>query len=225
MLAGGVIYFFAISHIAINQLDRDLTEEFAEVLTYVNQNGKLPKQVEFDEDQTTFIKTNRKSLPVRFFDTVYTDAKERVNEPGRAVSGLISLNGAHYIVIITESRESAEYLVQIIALITLVLMIGLVLILFITNRYILNGLWKPFYETLSELKTFNISDTKNFNLKHYKVDEFNELNNVVQLMSSRVKSDYEHLKSFTENASHEMMTPLAVITAKLDTLIHGLTCN
>jgi len=219
LIAGGVIYFFAINYISRNQLDRDLTEEFEEVVDYVNLNGQLPKQVDFDEDQTVFIKTNQKNLQTTFFDTLYNDAKERKNEPGRAVSGLISLKGDHYRVIITESKESTEYLVQIIAVITLALMIGLVLILFITNRYILNGLWKPFHDTLNELKAFNISDTRNFHLKDNKVDEFKELNQVVHTMSSRVKNDYRHLKQFTENASHEMMTPLAVITAKLDTLI------
>ena len=38
-------------------------------------------------------------------------------------------------------------------------------------------------------------------------------------MTQRVKKDYTELKSFTDNASHEMMTPLAVINSKLDTLI------
>jgi signal transduction histidine kinase len=38
-------------------------------------------------------------------------------------------------------------------------------------------------------------------------------------MSQRVKQDYKELKSFTDNASHEMMTPLAVINSKLDTLL------
>jgi len=38
-------------------------------------------------------------------------------------------------------------------------------------------------------------------------------------MSARVTSDYQGLKTFTENASHEMMTPLSVITSKLDNLI------
>jgi len=223
LLAGAVIYFFAITYIGRNQLDRDLTEEFVEVVNYVNLNGQLPKQVDFDEDQTVFIITNQKNLPTRFFDTVYTNPKEKKNEAGRAVSGLIKLKETYYKVIITESRESTEYLVQIIAIITLVLMIGLLAILFITNRYVLNGLWKPFYDTLNNLKTFNISDTKKFHLKNSEVDEFNELNSAVQLMSSRVKNDYEHLKHFTENASHEMMTPLAVITSKLDTLIQDET--
>jgi signal transduction histidine kinase len=219
LIAGGVIYFFTINKLGRNQLDHDLTEEFDEVLDYVNVNSKLPAQGDFDDDETVFIKTSQSNFPVRFFDTVYNNPKEKEPEAGRAVSGLISLKGQHYKVFITESRESTEDLIQLIGFITLILMVVLLLVLFVTNRYILNGLWKPFYETLNKLKAFNISDSQGFPLKHDKVDEFNDLNQVVHSMSSRVKSDYRHLKQFTENASHEMLTPLAVITAKLDTLI------
>ena len=222
LLAGAVIYFFAINYIATQQLDRDLSEEIEEVADYVNTYGQLPKQSDFDEDQTVFIKTDLESLQTRFFDTVY-NAKERKTGTGRAVAGLIALKGRRYIVTITVSRESTEYLIQIIGVITLALMVGLLLILFITNRYILNGLWQPFYDTLNTLKTFNISDSKSFHQKDCKVDEFNELNKVVETMASRAKTDYGHLKHFTENASHEMLTPLAVITAKLDTLIQDET--
>ena len=223
LLVGGVIYFFTINKLGRNQLDRDLTEEFGEVVNYVNVNAKLPSQVDFDEDQTVFIKTKQTDFPVRFFDTVYNNPREKNPEPGRAVSGLIVLKGEHYKVFITESREGTEDLIQLIGIITLILMVILVFILFITNKYILNGLWKPFYETLNKLKAFNISDSNGFASSHNKVDEFNELNQVVHTMSSRVKSDYQHLKHFTENASHEMLTPLAVITAKLDTLIQDET--
>lgn len=219
LLAGSVIYYFAINYIATTQLDRDLTEEIDEVKDYVNVNLKLPGQVDFDEDITVFEKTNQTSLPRRFFDTVYNNVKEKEKEHGRAVSGSINLNGQNYKVTITESRESTEYLVTIIAIITLLLSVGLLVILFITNKYILNGLWKPFYKTLNRMKGFNVSESEVFELQASKVDEFNELNTVVQQMSSKVKSDFQNLKNFTENASHEMLTPLAVITSKLDTLI------
>ena len=223
LFAGGIIYFFTINKLGRNQLDRDLTEEIAEVIDYVNLNSKLPTQVDFDEDQTVFIKTNQASLPLRFFDTVYTNPREKNPEAGRAIWGLISLKGQHYKVIITESRESTEGLIQLIGIITLILMICLLAVLFITNRYILNGLWKPFYQTLGRLKAFNVTDNHGLKLKDDKVDEFNELNLAVEAMSSRVKNDYQHLKQFTENASHEMLTPLAVITTKLDTLIQDET--
>jgi len=219
LLAGALIYFFAINYIALKQLDRDLSEEVAEVIGYINLNGKLPKPIDFDEDQTKFVKTDIVNFETRFFDTVYNNPKEKNTEPGRAVRVLISLEGKHYLTTITLSKEGTQFLVQIIALITLLLMAGLLIILFLTNRYVLGGLWKPFYATLTELKDFNLSDQKDLLLSASKVDEFNELNDAVSSMASRVKTDYLHLQQFTENASHEMMTPLAVITSKLDTLI------
>ena len=117
LFVGGIIYFFTINKLGRNQLDRDLTEEITEVIDYVNLNGKLPTQVDFDEDQTVFIKTNQANLPLRFFDTVYVNPREKNPEAGRAVWGLISLKGQHYKVIITESRESTEDLIQLIGII------------------------------------------------------------------------------------------------------------
>lgn len=219
LLAGGVIYYFAINYISRVQLDRDLTEEIDELKEYVSSNRRLPTQVDFDEDITTFAKTDQKSFTRKYFDTVYTNPKEKKSEGGRAVMDLITFNGQNYLVMITESREGTEYLVGIIAVITLMLMMGLLVILFITNRYVLKGLWKPFYDILSELKAFNVSEPSHFNLQNNRVDEFMELSHAMQAMSLRIKDDFQHLKLLTENASHEMMTPLAVITAKLDTLI------
>jgi signal transduction histidine kinase len=218
LFAGGLVYYFAIHKIARNQLDRELAEELGERIDYVNRYGEIPKN-DYDDNLTEFVKTGDANFSTSFFDTIYNNTKAKTTENGRAVAGLITLKGEHYKVTITESYESITDLTQMITVITLGLMIVLLLTLFITNKYILNDLWKPFYSTLSELKTFNISDLKSFSSKPDKVDEFNELNTAVQLMSSRVKNDYQHLKHFTENASHEMMTPLAVITSKLDTLI------
>jgi len=219
LIAGAAIYFFAINYIARAQLDRDLAEEIEEVEDYVSVNHQLPKQVDFDEDQTLFIKTDQKSLPVSYFDTTYNNQKEKKTEPGRAVSGPISVQGANYKAVIIVSRESTEYLVQFIALITLGLMVGLLIVLFLTNRYFLNDLWKPFYYLLQQIKGFSISEDPDFELIDNKIDEFAELSAAIDSMSSRVRRDYQNLKHITDNASHEMLTPLAVITSKLDTLI------
>ena len=223
LLVSGIIYFFTINHIARQQLDNDLSEEIEEVLEYINVNHHLPKAVDFDEDVTTFTKTNLKNFDTRFFDTPYINPKEKRTEAGRAVAALVKVNGENYLVTIIESRENIEYLIQIISAITLLLTAILLAILIVTNKFVLKGLWRPFYNILSELKLFSLADAQKSGNVNTRVDEFKELSDAVSKMASRVKSDYQGLKTFTENASHEIMTPLAVITSKLDTLIQDET--
>lgn len=225
LLLAGIAYYTAISYITNNELDRDLTEEIDEIKGYIKLHNHLPDPVDFDEDQTTFIKTNKSHFDRRFFDTTYTDPKEKNSESGRAVEGLISLNGQNYRVIIAESKESTEYLTQIISIITVALMVLLFAVMAISNRFILRGLWKPFYQILGQLKAFNIATIDKIDVGDTRVDEFTELNQAVMLMSSKVRTDYQNLKVFTENASHEMLTPIALITSKLDTLIQDETLS
>jgi signal transduction histidine kinase len=217
-----VIYFFAINYIANNQLDKNLSQELNEAKDYAQTSQLPPQRYDEDQDYAVFVKTGLKQTTARFFDTTYYNLKERKRESGRAVEDFVIVKNINYKVTITMSRESTEYLIEIITIITLALITGLLLVLFITNKYMLNGLWKPFYNTLTQIKAFNIDDTQ-FNPKRSKVDEFIELNEAIYEMSSRITADYQNLKQFTENASHEMMTPLAVVITKLDTLIQDET--
>jgi len=187
LLIAGIVYYITIDYIANSQLDQSLTEEIDEVTDYVKLNHRLPKPVDFDEDQTSFTTTNQKKIPRVFFDTVYKNPREKNAELGRAISGLITLKNENYKVTVVESKEATEYLIQLITGITLVLIAILLIILVIANRYILGGLWKPFYNTLHQLKAFNIADINSLDLKETSIDEFKELNGAMLSMSSRVK--------------------------------------
>jgi len=219
LLISGLVYYLIINHIARQQLDNDLSEEIEEVIDYVNQNHQLPKPIDFDEDVTTFEKTNAAFFDTKFFDAPYKNPKEKKTEAGRAVAALIKANGQAYIVTIVESREDTEYLIQIISIITLVLTAVLLGAMVVTNKFVLNGLWRPFYNILQQVKRFNVVNTSRIDAVSSNVDEFKDLSDAVERMSARVTTEYQGLKTFTENASHEMMTPLAVITSKLDLLI------
>lgn len=60
-----------------------------------------------------------------------------------------------------------------------------------------------------------------FALKQTEVKEFDDLNKVLIAMTDRIKHDYSNMKEYTENASHELQTPLAIINMKLELLLQS----
>lgn len=219
LLITGTVYYALINYIVNKQLDRDLIEELTEIRDFVKQNKHLPQQLDFEGDQTSFSPTARQNQPIAYYDTLYYKKRNNKTEAGRAVKALIALGDKHFIAVITISKAGSENIAQLIIGITILLTAILITILGLTNRYIFSGIWQPFYDILRELKAFNIADSESIKPNSTNIEEFRELNDAVSVMSNRVKTDYQNLKAFTENASHEMLTPVAVINSKLDTLI------
>jgi hypothetical protein len=55
--------------------------------------------------------------------------------------------------------------------------------------------------------------------------EFSEHITEITTLTEKVRSDYKTLKQFTEDVSHELQTPLAIIQAKVDTIMNGEELN
>ncbi|RQO66178.1 two-component sensor histidine kinase [Pedobacter sp. KBW06] len=220
LLLTGVIYYVVIHFILTEKLDRDLSIEEEEIRAYVGTYHKLPLPGDFQDQKVAYRPVKKEDTSGRnFSNCVYLNEKEQEEEPGRSLLTYIMVNKQLFEVTVVKSRLEAEGLVKLIFLITLGIIAFLLLILFLINRFLLNSLWRPFYGILDQMKAFNLADKNEINAEFSKIDEFTELNQAVLSMSQRVKQDYKELKSFTDNASHEMMTPLAVINSKLDTLI------
>lgn len=52
--------------------------------------------------------------------------------------------------------------------------------------------------------------------------EFQQLNDAIQSMSVKISNEFKNLKTFTENASHELQTPLAIIQSKTENLLQSV---
>ncbi len=219
MLITGIIYYYTISSILTNQIDKDLVLEENEVFSYVKQNRKLPDVYESNHQQILFIPLGTTHIKRRFVDTVYRDAVEKDLEAGRALISSVKVDRQNYRILVTQSKVETEDLIQIIFLITIGVIVTLLAILIILNRVILKSIWKPFYKVLLQLKEFSLASHPTVNSTPSNIEEFTELNQAVISMADRVKTDYQNLKAFTENASHELMTPISIINSKLDTLV------
>ena len=97
----------------------------------------------------------------------------------------------------------------------------LILTIFFVNTIILRNALRPFYENLEILKNFSVEDKQSITLQDTEVDEFRELNASLIKLTNKIKSDFTNLKEFTENASHEMQTPLAIMQSKSEILMQS----
>jgi signal transduction histidine kinase len=219
MLFTGIIYYQAVSIILTNQVDKDLLVEENEIFEHVRINHNLPEVYKSDDQQISFSPANGQTITRRFIDTTYIDQKEKEPESGRGLISSVKVGNNNYQILVVESKVETEYLIRIIFSITIAVILLLVISLFIINRLTINRLWKPFYLILNNLRTFNITDKKSIPEVSSNTSEFNELNSAIATMSAKAKNDYQDLKAFTENASHELLTPIAVINSKLDTLL------
>lgn len=114
-----------------------------------------------------------------------------------------------------EGQKMGEYIIGVV----LIFLIVSIFFLFLLNRYISAFIWSPFYDTLSNIKTWNIKKNANLEFKPTDIDEFHLLNDTVKDLTQQIQLDYYNLKEFTENVSHEAQTPLSIISTKLELLL------
>lgn len=89
----------------------------------------------------------------------------------------------------------------------------------VTMRLISKHLWQPFDQTLQQIESFRLESGKVSALPQSNIKEFTRLNvSLNKLMTNSITS-YHAQKEFTENASHELQTPLSVFQSKLDILL------
>ena len=218
LLISSVAYYFILHHVLLRQVDNDLRIEQQEIIHHIKVNGSLPETSNYKDQQISFQRTNLAHFKERFSTQTVYNRKEDEKEPFRSIDFLVTQNGKNYIATVRKSEQETEDIVRLILAITFSVIAVLLVILFIANRLLLGKLWEPFHHTLEQLKQFNLSSKDGIILQTTDTDEFKELNNTAMSLTQKVKNDYESLKSFTGNASHEIQTPLAIIKNKIELL-------
>jgi signal transduction histidine kinase len=218
LLIAAIGYYFLLRYVLISQLDEALKVEEVEIYDYIKKYDSLPEPTDYKDQRISFKAVTQPGIRT-FRSLDVFDTTENESELSREILFPINLHGQDYIASVIKSEENTEDLVWIILFSTLALIVLLTAVLFFTNRFLLKKLWQPFRNTLSSIKEFNLSAPVAISMQPTKITEFKELNESIRMMGEKVMKDYQALKDFTDQASHEIQTPLAIINSKLDVLI------
>ncbi|HEV7229695.1 MAG TPA: HAMP domain-containing sensor histidine kinase [Bacteroidia bacterium] len=229
--AGTLVFYFMLMKIMNNEASEQLQIEKDRICHKLDALGTVPdqfisfgdevqiKQIPYTKnassatvpmDTTMFSKEMNEDLPYRKLNFIY-------NSPNTQQT-------SYSITLLKPFFESDDVITAIVKAM-LILLALLLLCMFEINRRISRKLWKPFYHALHLLDSYNLAKASPLTFEKSGINEFDELNEALAKMTDKISGDYLSLKDFSENASHEIQTPLAIMKAKLELLMQSEGMN
>ncbi len=216
-LLASIAFYFLLWYVMIAQVDEDLKIEQREIESYVAKYQRAPEPITVKDQRMSYEPAAIREKKWEFKTIKSFNAHER--EPFRQISFTLPVGDQWLLFRVSKSLEGMRNMNRSIISISLLTIVLILLVSLLINRWLLRRLWQPFYHTLTGIKKYRIGENKNPEFNRSRIDEFNLLNNTLDQFIGNAEKEYNLLREFTENASHELQTPLAVIRSKLDTLI------
>lgn len=217
----GVNYF--LIHLIINEkVDEILLHESERIKYELKHKGELPKSIYLFDSKT--VNENFSELDTYSNIDIY-DAYSNILTPYRRYEFTAQVNNNKTRISVKHSLLEMNKLIVWISLTTTFIILALVAGLFIINQGIYKWAWKPFFENLSKLTNHEITSKDPISLENSNISEFDELNRIVSTLMKKVRKDFQNLKEFNENISHEIQTPLAIIRNKMVLLLESENFN
>ncbi len=222
LLSVGILFYNALNYTLNSKIDENLREELMEVKDYLHVKNIFPAPPEDLDLVIEYKQAKETSAVLVSGDTTFYNPRKEQKESARYLKADLLLDNKPFHVLILNSKATQSRQMQIVFLAIIIPVVILFGLMALFNRYLLLKLWSPFYQTLKQIKSFNI---KKGGYKSVKTDihEFRQLDEALKQMTTQIQDDFKEIKLFTENASHEMMTPIAIINSKLDTLLQSGT--
>jgi len=217
IISSSVIYF-TLKSVVTKKQDEKLLWDKELIARKIKYENPLPI---FDVED--FKSENPPKDTLYFKDTLMYHVVNNVEkyELYRQLTSVENLHGKTYRIITRSSLVRNQDFILAITISVGIVVLLLIITVYFVNNIIMKSAWLPFYNNLETLKNFTVENNRPIELQESNVDEFQELNNSLTKLTNKINSDFNNLKEFTENASHEMQTPLAIMQSKSEILLQS----
>lgn len=147
------------------------------------------------------------------------NGKENETESFIEYSTIVKVKNADYLIKIREASVESEDLAMSIAVSIFMMLLAAFIISYIITIRLNKTIWNIFEYNLKEIEDFDFRDNTKIQLRSSNIDEFDRLNLVVSNLTGKLKKDFLALREFTENASHEIQSPLAIASLNLEEIL------
>lgn len=219
LLFGAIGFYIAINTVIRHEIEETLHDELDKLSQMVLKNpAVLTDSSTADIDISRYNGTRSDEV---VSDTLVLNERENDLEPFIQLKAFRIINGESYQFVIRKSLIESEDILMTIAGVFSIIAILIFIGIFLINKFLSQKLWNPFFQNIAQLRSYDLGSKQVIGNIPSDIDEFRELNLALQKMTTKIQGDYTSLKEFTENASHEIQTPLAILKSGIDNLMQS----
>lgn len=208
--------YFILKTIILNNTKENLLSQETLIKKQISETNRIP---EFKPLIEVVQVTGHPVSHLEFREVPIFNKDENEMQDFTEYSNIIEVNNAYYLIKIREASIESEDLVLSIAVTIFTLLLAAFIISYIITKRLNKTIWSIFEYNLKKIENFDFRENKKFQLQYSNIEEFDRLNMVVNNLTSKLKTDFLALKEFTENASHEIQSPLAIASLNLDEIL------
>ena len=215
------VFYAMVQDIVVEDMDEEMVNSRELIKSKVSTIPQANQAISFHflTDHVTIVSSANENLADSFYTIDVYDSIARELVPHRVLLSQFAVKDQFYRLQVRTSLVDRDELIERIVLLQVLLLLCLFAGLLLINYKMSKKIWKPFYHTLELLKTHRVENSEPFVAGPSAIIEFNDLNASLSKITSRGQQSYQSQKEFTENASHEMQTPLAIFQTKLELLM------
>ncbi|WKZ64939.1 MAG: HAMP domain-containing sensor histidine kinase [Flavobacteriales bacterium] len=217
LAAWAVAFFFIVRHAVVDSIDEGLEDQEEIIRHRLEQDSTLLRIHDLGLHGFAFAPVAQK-VKTSYRDTVLFVPSEGKQEPVRLLTKSFPYNGGYQQLRIYTSTVEEDDLIEDILAALIGLYITLLLTIIIVNNVVLRRVWRPFHAILDQLKGFRLGSGRSLADVPTEVSEFRELKAAASALVRHAMDTYENQRAFTENAAHELQTPLAIAINRLELL-------